>query len=299
MGDYILEIAEESRYISVSRGHVIIKEGKNKLGEIAIDSLAFVILSANEIVLSKNFLARMGEENIPVIICGKNYMPVSMALPMSSHSRHLTIAEIQVTASSVIKKQLWQSIIIVKIKNQAEILKKHKPNSHKEIDKLYFLADRVRSGDSDNKEGQAARIYWQALFGKEFYRDVDQAGVNTFLNYAYAILRAVVARALCASGLLPLFGIHHHNAYNAFCLADDIMEPFRPFVDDIVYALHLENACDELDTDAKRKLGQILRCTMYLNTEESTLIPIALKVAQALVRSYKNKTVSLQYPSIF
>ena len=298
MGDYILEIAEDNRYISVSRGHVMIKEGDKVLGEVIIDTLASVILSAHGATLSKKFLERMGEENIPIVICGKNYMPISMVLPVSSHSRHLLIAERQVSASPIIKKQLWQSVIMEKIKNQAGILKKYKPKQNKDIEKLYFLAERVRSGDSDNKEGQAARIYWQALFGKDFYRDTEEVGVNAFLNYGYAIVRAVCARALCASGLLPLFGIHHHNAYNAFCLADDIMEPFRPFVDDIVYSLYLKNVCEALNPEAKRAMGKILRCPMTMNNEESTLMPIALKIAQALVRSFENKKVLIQFPCI-
>lgn len=296
MGDYILEIAEHNRYISASRGHVIIKEKDTKLGEVIIDSLACVLLSSPSITLSKKFLERMAEENIPVVICGNNYLPISMALPTNTYFKQLRIAQIQVNASPVIKKQLWQSVIVSKIHNQAKVLQCYKPEKQKNIEKLLFLAERVRSGDSDNKEAQAARIYWTTLFGEDFYRNPDQAGINSFLNYGYAIVRAVCARTLCASGLLPLFGIHHRNLLNAFCLADDMMEPFRPFVDSLVYTLNTDNACHELCPKSKRALGQILRSSMYMEGEESTLMPIALKVAQNLVKSFENKKVLIQYP---
>lgn len=302
MASHVLEIADNKRYLSIVHGNICIKEAEKTIGQIPLDMLACVMLTAQGITISKQFLASMGEANIPVLIMGNNYMPVSMALPVSSHYRQLAVAEEQIKAGDVIKKQIWQKIIIAKINNQAQALETcvlaSNPSAKKQIDKLKFLAQRVRSGDKDNKEGQAAQIYWQALFGKGFYRDAEEEGINAFLNYGYSIVRAVCARAICASGLLPMFGVHHHNQYNAFCLADDIMEPFRPFVDCLVYAYIKENKNPLLDTKAKRRLSTILQSPFYLQEEESTLMPIALKAAQALYKSYCAKQVLLEFPQL-
>lgn len=302
MASHVLEIAENNRYLSIAHGNICIKEAEKTIGQIPLDMVACVMLTAQGISISKHFLACMGEANIPVLIMGKNYLPVSMALPVSSHYRHLTIAEEQVKAGDVIKKQIWQKIIIDKINNQAQALEKcvlpADSSVKKHIEKLKFLAKRVRSGDTDNKEGQAAQIYWQALFGKGFYRDTEEEGINAYLNYGYSIVRAVCARSICASGLLPMFGVHHRSQYNAFCLADDIMEPFRPFVDCLVYEYVQENTPPLLDTNAKRRLSAVLQSPLYLQEEESTLMPIALKTAQALYKSYCTKQVLLEFPQL-
>lgn len=302
MASHVLEIAENNRYLFIDHGNICIKEADKTLGQIPLDMLACVMLTAQGITVSKHFLACMGEADIPVLIMGKNYLPVSIALPVSSHYKQLTIAEEQVKAGDIIKKQIWQKIIVDKINNQAQALEKcvlsAAPGIKKHIDKLEFLARRVRSGDKDNKEGQAAQIYWQALFGKKFYRNQDEDGINAFLNYGYAIVRAVCARAICASGLLPQFGVHHHNQFNAFCLADDLMEPFRPFVDCLVFEYIKKNELTILDTKAKRHLSAILQCPLYLQEEESTLLPIALKAAQALYKSYCTKQVLLEFPRL-
>lgn len=302
MASHVLEIAENNRYLSIAHGNICIKEAEKTLGQIPLDMLACVMLTAQGITISKDFLAAMGEANIPVLIMGKNYLPVSMALPVSSHYRQLTIAEEQVKAGDIIKKQIWQKIIVSKINNQAQALERcvlpADITVKKHIDKLKFLAQRVRSGDKDNKEGQAAQIYWQALFGKGFLRDAEEDGINGFLNYGYAIVRTVCARAICASGLLPMFGVHHHNQFNAFCLADDIMEPFRPFVDCLVYEYVKEDKTPLLDTKAKRHLSTLLQSPFYLQEEESTLLPIALKVTQALYKSYCTKQVLVEFPQL-
>lgn len=304
MANYVLEIAENNRYLSIQHKNICIKEQENILGTIALDMVACVLLTAPAITLSKQFLSCLGEENIPVLIMGKNYLPISIALPISSHFRHLSIAEEQIKASTTIKKQIWQQIIIAKIKNQTQALEKcilpQNKTVKKDIETLKFLVQRVRSGDSDNKEAQAAKIYWHALFGKNFYRNTEENGINVFLNYGYAIVRAICARAVCASGLLPMFGVHHHNQYNAFCLADDIMEPFRPFVDCLVYEQIKNKEREELylTPQDKRHISTILQSPLYINEEESTLMPIALKVAQAIYKSYETKRAIINYPSL-
>lgn len=306
MASYVLEIAENNRYLSIQHKTICIKEQNTVLGTVPLDTVACVMLTAPGITVSKQFLVCMGEENIPVLVMGSNYLPVSMALPVSSHYRQSAVAEEQIKAGPTIKKQIWQQIVIAKIKNQAQALEKcvlpHENSVKKDIAALKFLAQRVRSGDSDNKEAQAARIYWQALFGKKFLRNAEEEGINSFLNYGYAIVRAVCARALCASGFLPMFGIHHHNQFNAFCLADDIMEPFRPFVDCLVYELiqkyENENMPPSLSVQDKRHISAILQSPLYLEDGESTLMPVVLKTAQALYKSIAEKRLLLQFPEL-
>lgn len=304
MASHILEIAENNRYLSIQHKNICIKKQNTVLGTVALDMIACVLLTAQGITLSKQFLACMGEENIPVLVMGSNYLPVSMALPVSSHYRHLAVAEEQIKAGPIIKKQIWQQIVAAKIKNQAQALEKcilpSNDGAKKDIETLKSLAQRVRSGDSDNKEAQAARIYWQALFGKNFLRNTEEEGINSFLNYGYAVLRAVCARALCASGFLPMFGVHHRNQFNAFCLADDIMEPFRPFVDCLVHECiqNSENAQPNLTAQNKRRISAILQSPLYMGEEESTLMPVVLKTAQALYKSYGAKRALLSFPEL-
>lgn len=296
MGDFILEIAENGRHICIERGSVAVLEKKEELGLVPIDSLACVILSADGISLSKHFLAVMAEEGIPVTICGGNYLPVSMSLPYAKHYRALAVLEAQMQASPVLKKQLWQAVVAAKIRNQAQALHACRPDSP-QVEKLVNMARKVRSGDSDNKEAQASRLYWPALMGQGFVRDPDSGGINAALNYGYAILRSACARALCAAGLLPLLGLHHRNAYNAFCLADDIMEPLRPFVDRLVFELaHKDTGNFRLLPPQKKQLAAIQRAPLPFYGEEHTLSSVATRMAQGLARSMTDGKLLLPLP---
>lgn len=283
----VLEIAESGKYISVSRGHIIISQKREELAKVPIDSILSLVLSAEGIQLSKNLLVRMAEENIPVIICGKNYMPISILSPLDSHYKMLPIAEKQIKMGAVLKKQVWQKIVQNKILNQHAVLKHYIPQSPV-LDKILKLSEKVRSGDSDNKEAQAARLYFSALFGKGFIRDVDEEGINAFLNYGYAVVRATFARAICACGLLPLLGVKHHNVYNAFCLVDDMMEICRPLVDFYVYAFFEKNQDIALTPEAKRKILRFIEKPLLVNNQEMSIVPASVKYVQAFVNSIKN-----------
>ena len=260
------------------------------------DSLACVILSADGLSLSRQFLAVMAELGVPVVVCGRNYLPISMCLPCARHYRALAVAEAQIKASPVLRKKLWKLCVAAKIKNQAHVLQTRRRDAA-EAEKLRLMAEKVRSGDSDNKEAQAARLYWPALMGRGFLRDPDGGGVNAALNYGYAIVRAACARALCAAGLLPLFGIHHHNLYNAFCLADDIMEPLCPFVDALVFDLMQEDPETGLLLPAqKKKLASIQRSPLPFQGEEHSLSSITARMAQSLARSFASASPLLALP---
>lgn len=299
MGNFILELAESSRHVHAERGFVVIYEQDSVIGQVPIDTLLAVILSADGVSITRNALARLAEENIPVIITGKQYLPISIATPVSAHYRQLAVATAQLAVSPVLKKQLWQHIVTTKIRNQAAVLLQYMPDNHKVYNKLCLLASKVRSGDTDNKEGQAARLYWTALFGKGFLRDVEQSGINTFLNYGYAIIRAACARAVCAAGLLPLFGIHHQNMYNAFCLVDDLMEPLRPYIDSLVYQMTQKGDIQEgLVAKHKKTLTGILRQPIAMNQDVCVLTTVTNLMAQSLVRSYVQNEVGLKLPII-
>lgn len=292
MASFFLEIAENERHLCVQYGHIVVLHKKECLGKVSIDSVQSVLISAEGVTFSKHFFVRMAEERIPVIICGKNYMPLSMTLPYGSHYKSLPVVKAQMVASPVLKKQLWQYVVATKIRNQAFILANHHPH-HPVVDVLELLSRKVFSGDSDNKEGQAARIYWPALFGQHFLRDSEEAGINALLNYGYAIVRAACARALCGAGLLPLLGIHHHNAFNAFCLADDIMEPLRPFVDDLVFTCDVSHEAETLTPRHKKAMARIMRTPLPFYGEEHNLSSITMRMAQGLVKSFQDNNPKL------
>ncbi len=292
MAGYLLEIAENGRHLCIRRGLVVVEENSKTLGEVPIDSLASVVLSGHGISLSKNFLVAMAENNIPVIICDSKYLPISTVLPNTKHYKSLPIVKAQMDVSAVLQKQIWKNIISVKIYNQSCLLEKLNKDSHV-CKQVKLLSQKVSSGDSDNKEGQAARLYWPALMGKGFIRHQEGSGVNIFLNYGYAVVRASCARAICGAGLLPLLGIHHHNVYNACALADDMMEPLRPFVDELVYSCNVSSTVNKLEPKDKKILAQILSTPLPFCGEEHNLASIASRMAFGLAKCFTQKDASL------
>ncbi len=292
MADFLLEIAENERHLCIERGCVVIKHKQEVLKRIPTDTLGAIILSAAGCTLSKNFLATVAEQGIPVIICGKNYLPISLALPTGTHYKSLPVVTAQMQASPILKKRLWQQIITAKIHNQAQILQNNTQNVQA-AHQISLLAKKVYSGDSDNKEAQAARLYWPALMGKNFIRDRDGQDINVFFNYGYSILRAACARSLCGAGLLPLLGIQHHNSYNAFCLADDMMEPLRPFVDELVISCKALHSAHSIEPKHKKVLAEILRTPLPFGGEKHTLFSVTSRMAFGLAKAFMQNDATL------
>lgn len=220
---------------------------------IPIEDIGFVVLEHQQTSITLPLLNALSDNNVAVIICGENRMPNAMLMNLDSNSTQCESFKAQIEASEPLKKGIWRQVIEAKIRNQAALLNK----LGKDGDKLKPYYSNVKSGDSDNREGIAAKIYWNELFGDGFVRHRDGAAPNNLLNYGYTLLRAAVARALMGSGLLPAFGIFHRNRYNAFPLADDIMEPYRPYVDEIVYHMYI-NGMTDLNKDTKSQLLHIL-----------------------------------------
>ena len=241
--------------LSLKNNQMIIKtrEMPDIHSSIPIEDIGFVILEHQQSSITLPLLNALSDNNVSVIICGENYMPNALLLSLETNTTQGETLRLQIEMTEPFKKNIWKQIIESKIKNQAALLDKLGKNGN--ILKPYYC--NVKSGDSDNREGIAAKIYWNELFGNNFIRTREGIEPNNLLNYGYTILRAAVTRAIMGSGLLPAIGIFHKNKYNAFPLADDIMEPYRPFVDELVYKLYSKGG-KELTKNIKAEILKIL-----------------------------------------
>ena len=265
---------------------------------IPIEDVGVVVLDNKQITITQGLMEALLDNNCAVITCDKSHLPVGLLLPLSGNTTQNERFRQQLNASLPLKKQLWQQTVQAKIGNQAAVLKKCRDV---EIGNMVKWQNDVRSGDSDNLEGRAAAYYWKNMFPEidDFTRDRDGVSPNNLLNYGYAVLRAVVARSLVASGLLPTLGIHHHNRYNAYCLADDIMEPYRPYVDELVAGYTDENGYpDELTPDIKRVMLSIPVLDVRINGQRSPLMLAAGQTAASLVRCFSGEGRKLVYPEL-
>lgn len=257
-----------------------------------IEDLGCVVLENQMISITLPLLNELVKNNVAVILCDNKQMPTAMLQCLDANCTQAESLKYQLGVSEPMKKQAWKQIIEAKIKNQASILEKYL----KKGEILKPLYTNVKSGDSDNREGLAAKTYWSNLFGNNFKREREGCPPNSLLNYGYSILRAATARALLGSGLLPNLGIFHKSRYNAFPLADDIMEPYRPYVDDIVFQLY-KNGILELNKDSKTAILRLLNCDVKIGQVMRPL-QIALTITTAsLVKYYAgdNKKITLPF----
>lgn len=239
--------------LSLKDNQIVIQlKGAEQVVTRPIEDIGVVVVENQQVNLTIPLLNALAENNVSVVFCDKRQMPKSMLMSLDGNTTLQESYRYQIDASQPAKKQLWKQIVECKIRNQAALLRK----IDKDADLLKPFYSNVKSGDSDNREGLASRIYWPLLMGDDFRREREGPPPNNMLNYGYSILRAATARALIGSGLYPAFGLFHRNRYNAFPLADDVMEPYRPFVDEIVYRLYFDGATSELDKQTK---GEILR----------------------------------------
>lgn len=262
---------------------------------IPIEDIGVIIIDHYGIILSQYLLTQLLENNTAVITCNNTHHPTGMFLNLEGSALQSEKFRAQIDASVPLKKQLWQQTVQTKIKNQAELLSR---NSIPVDNMLKWIND-VKSGDSGNHEARAAAFYWKAIFPEniEFYRSRTGPAPNNLLNYGYAILRAITARALTASGLLPTLGIHHRNKYNAYCLADDIMEPFRPFVDKIVCEISSNGMeSTELTPQIKKRLLEIASSDILINSERSPLMVGIQRTTSSLAKCFEGKAKKIIYP---
>lgn len=275
----IVEISNPA-HLHLRRNQLVVQQDDKESGQIPIEDLAVLILDHAAITLSQALLVSCFENNVVLVICDARHHPDALLSPLSGHSLHSKILPGQISATEPTKKRLWQAIVQAKIREQGRVL----ASATGEPSPLMQMAVRVKSGDPDNLEAQAARIYWQRLFGKSFRRDPDGAHANPLLNYAYSIIRAAVARAIVGAGLHPALGIQHRNQYNAFCLADDLMEPLRPLADIKVYELcNMYTEPPDLDKSTKAALISILGWDVQFDGRSYPLM-VALHLYAASVR---------------
>ena len=269
---------------------------KNAIRTIPIEDIGVILFDHKQITLTQGLLEALLENNCAVITCDNSHLPVGLLLPLCGNTTQSERFRYQIDASLPLKKQLWQQTIQCKIRNQAAILKTY---SHVETGNMQKWANDVKSGDSDNLEGRAAAYYWKNIFPliPNFIRDREGMFPNALLNYGYAILRAVVARSLVASGLLPTLGIHHHNRYNAYCLADDIMEPYRPYVDELVIELmDRRPSISDINTEIKQELLSIPTLDDFINGQRSPLMIAVGQTTASLYKCFSGEVRKIVYP---
>ena len=272
----------------------IIKQSAVKT--IPIEDIGVVILDHKQITITQAVIAALLDNTVALITCNDKRMPTGLLLPLQGNNTQNERFRKQIEASLPLKKQLWQQTIKAKIDNQATLLEQI---IHRQAKTLRRLSSEVKSGDTDNCEAQAAVYYWHNLFPNipDFVRGQDEDPPNNLLNYGYAILRAVVARALVASGLLPVYGIFHHNKYNDFCLADDIMEPYRPFVDQSVVSMMAKyDDISTLTTEMKRDLLQIPALDVKISNKRSPLMIAVSQTTASLAKCFNGEARRIAYP---
>ncbi|KQT32844.1 type II CRISPR-associated endonuclease Cas1 [Sphingomonas sp. Leaf412] len=285
----IVDIATDGMHLSAYRGFLIVAKEREEVGRIALDDVHAVILHAHGCTWTGNVVAALAERGSPIVFCNTHHSPVAVTLPIAGFHAQGGRMRAQWDAGRPLAKQLWQRVVKAKIAMQGALLAFHGSPAAGAFD---LIGRRVRSGDPDNLEAQAARRYWPALMGPAFRRDRDAAGANALLNYGYAVMRATVARAIVAAGLHPTIGIFHANRGNAFALADDLVEPFRPLVDALVVSL-VGQGVDTLDPAIKRRFARLIAFDVRIGEEMSPVSVAAQRLAQSLARSFERSIPDL------
>lgn len=283
----IVDIATDNRHLSAYRGFLFVSENKEEVGRIPLADVAAVIVHAHGVTWSTNLVVALAERGALMVLCGSNHAPVAVCQPLDGHYGQNARMRAQWEAGKPLAKQLWREVVVAKIRWQAAALEARGI----EAGAFAMLARLVRSGDPDNIEAQAARRYWPLLMGEDFRRNREAGGVNGLLNYGYTVLRSLVARSVVAAGLHPSVGIHHANRGNAFALADDLIEPFRPIVDTVTVQL-VENGCLEVTPEAKRAFAGLIAVDLPGELGTMTVTTAAGRLAQSLARCFETGKIS-------
>ena len=294
MTDRIIDLANGAARLKVRYDNLVIERQDAEPVSLPLADVGVLIVSHPQVSFTHAVLSGLTAAGGAFIACDRKHMPAGMLLPLKGHFVQTERFAQQANASRPTSKRLWQQIVRAKIRNQAAVFK----DVRGEDSGLSALIRQVRSGDPANIEARASRRYWPALFGDDFRRHEDD-GPNAVLNYGYAVLRAIVARAICAAGLHPSLGVHHHNRYDTFCLADDLMEPMRPIIDRAAAALVNEHGADlELDRDVKAALLTALTGRVGMRGERRTLFDAAARSASSLAAVFADKRKELDLPEL-
>jgi CRISPR-associated protein Cas1 len=289
----VIEIAEEGRHLSKDRGFLIVSAGREEVGRVPLDDIAAVLATARGTSVSVALLAALAERGLPFVVPGSNFAPAALLWPLAGHHAVSRRMASQIERTRPMEKRLWALVVAAKIRRQGWTLQ----CAGRPAGAFARLARAVRAGDPENCEAQAARRYWPLLLGPEFRRDQDADGANALLNYGYAILRAAVARALCAAGLHPGLGVFHRHPQNPMPLADDMMEPFRPVVDMEVLRL-LADGVVTVTVPAKRRLAALLLQDEQTAAGTTPLATALIRCAASLADSYMTGEPALEFPAL-
>ncbi|QIE45191.1 type II CRISPR-associated endonuclease Cas1 [Pseudohalocynthiibacter aestuariivivens] len=289
--DQIIDIATDGRHLSRDRGFLKVSEDGVEIGRTPLDQIAAVIVHAHGTTWSTSLLTELAERGAPVVLCAANHAPKSVLMPLEGH--HMQGARMRAQWQAKIRfiKQAWKQVVTAKVRMQATALEAiGEPPAP-----LLMMVRKITSGDSTNIEAQAARHYWPRIMGTEFRRDTGAADENALLNYGYTVLRAATARAVVAAGLHPTIGLFHTNRSNAFALADDMMEPFRPLVDCAVRSIVIAHGA-EVDTEAKQSLAQLIATDLPLGGGITPVSVALMKLATSLGQSFEAGKLTLALP---
>lgn len=284
-------------YLKTTNEQLVIERKDEEPKQVPIEDIGLVVLDHQQITITQSLMAKLLDNNVAFVTCNQTHHPVGLMFNLEGNTLQSQKFKCQLEASLPLKKQLWQQTIQAKITNQAALL----AEVREENKFLLNLVPKVSSGDGGNAEAMAASYYWKRLFPPflEFARDREGAPPNNLLNYGYAILRAIVARSLVGSGLLPTLGIFHRNQYNAYCLADDIMEPYRPYVDRVVYQIvNIHGQYLELGTHLKKELLNIPALDVMIEGQQSPLMNAVTRTSASLVKCFEGAQRKILYPDM-
>ncbi|WP_349903562.1 type II CRISPR-associated endonuclease Cas1 [Parafrigoribacterium humi] len=288
----VIEVIESDRHLSLEYGNMLIRDSVRVVARVALDDVSAVIVNPYGATQSAGLLAALAERNIPFIVAGKNFSPVGIMLAIDGNFAQSGRIEKQIEASRPTTKRLWQQVVRAKLDMQSMALEVMGVDSSP----VRAMIPRVRSGDPENFEAQAARLYWRRMFGRTFRRDRELMGVNSFLNYGYAVLRSATARAVVAAGLHPGIGIHHRNAYDSMRLVDDLMEPYRPLVDIRVHGL-VDAGYEEVTVEVKRRLVSVINTDVPTSLGTSPVSVALHYLATSLSQVYSGDRDQLELPT--
>lgn len=287
----IVDLSTDGLHVAIHRGFLTVSKDRAEVGRVPLDDIGGVIAHAHGLTWSNTVFTRLSERAVPVVLCAQNHAPVACVWPLEGNHLQGARLNAQATASRPQAKRLWRDIVVAKIRMQGSVL----ASIGADAEPFDMLARKVRSGDPDNVEAQAARRYWPLLMGPDFRRDQGMDGTNALLNYGYTVLRACVSRSICAAGLHPSIGLHHANRGNAFALADDLMEPYRPIIDRAVRNL-VDAGTTEVTAEAKRALVTLSALDLPTPAGASPLHVHATRLAQQLAGSFCGEETRLALP---
>lgn len=287
----VVEISEDGRFLRKDRGFLVVESDESEIGRVPLDDINSVIVTGHGTCYTNNLLVELANRNIILLICSSNLSPSAILYPVEGHHEQAGRIRDQSNASKPLVKRLWTEVVKAKIQCQASILSV----VGVEDEGFKFMLKKIKSGDPDNFEAQAAKRYWPLLFGKEFKRDRESSGINSMLNYVYTILRSATSRAIASSGLHPSLGLSHRQRGNNFALSDDLMEPFRPIADLLVYKV-IKDGFSGVNKETKPMLAKILIVDVESRSGISSLQISLQRMASSLASCFSGEMTSLQLP---